>query len=80
MFGQVMKVVLSMLGISAFAKNNEGKSFLLPEQEKMLKDKYGEKFLESFKKDLQEFEKDGTAAEDAVTDEVNAQAKTNKVR
>ena len=80
MFGQVMKVVLSMLGISAFAKNNEGKSFLLPEQEKMLKDKYGEKFLESFKKDLQEFEKDGTAAEDAVTDEVNAQLEAARER
>lgn len=75
-----MKVVLSMLGISAFAKNNEGKSFLLPEQEKLLQDKYGEKFLESFKKDLQEFEKDGAAAEDAVTPEVNAQLEAARER
>lgn len=77
-FGKLMSVVLSFLGISAFAKDKEGKSFFLPEQEKMLKDKYGEKFLESFKKDLQEFEKDGTAAESAVTDEVKAQLEAEK--
>ena len=78
MFGKVMSVVLSVLGISAFAKDKEGKSFLLPEQEKQLLDKYGEKFLESFKKDLQEFEKDGTAAETAVTDEVKASLDAEK--
>ena len=77
-FGKLMSVVLSFLGISAFAKDKEGKSFFLPEQEKMLKDKYGEKFLESFKKDLQEFEKDGAAAESAVTDEVTAQLEAEK--
>ena len=78
MFEKVMSLVLSVLGISAFAKDKEGKSFFLPEQEKMLKDKYGEKFLESFKKDLQEFEKDGAAAESAVTDEVKAQLEAEK--
>ena len=78
MFGKVMSVVLAFLGISAFAKDKEGKSFLLPEQEKMLKDKYGDKFLESFKKDLAEFEKEGAAAEDAVTDEVTAQLEAER--
>lgn len=73
MFAKVMSVVLSFLGISAFAKDKEGKSFLLPEQEKMLKDKYGDKFLESFKKDLADFERDGAAAETAVTEEVTSQ-------
>lgn len=73
MFAKVTSVVLSFLGISAFAKDKEGKSFLLPEQEKMLKDKYGDKFLESFKKDLADFERDGAAAETAVTEEVTAQ-------
>ena len=73
MFAKVMSVVLSFLGISAFAKDKDGKSFLLPEQEKMLKDKYGDKFLESFKKDLADFERDGAAAETAVTEEVTAQ-------
>ena len=72
-FGKLMSVVLSFLGISAFAKDKEGKSYFLPEQEKMLKDKYGEKFLESFKKDLADFERDGAAAETAVTEEVTAQ-------
>ncbi len=73
-----MSVVLAFLGISAFAKDKEGKSFLLPEQEKMLRDKYGEKFLESFKKDLQDFEKDGKAAEAAVTDEVTVLLEAEK--
>ena len=77
-FGKVMSAVLAFLGISAFAKDKAGKSFLSPSQEEMLKDKYGEKFLESFKKDLQEFEKDGTAAETAVTDEVKASLDAEK--
>ena len=68
-----MSVVLAFLGISAFAKDKNGKSVLLSDQEEQLKQKYGEKFVESFKKDLAEFEKDGVAAESAVTDEVKAQ-------
>ena len=77
-FGKVMSAVLAFLGISALAKDKAGKSFLSPSQEEMLKDKYGEKFLESFKRDLQEFEKDGAAAESAVTDEVTAQLEAEK--
>ena len=73
MFGKVMSVVLAFLGISAFAKDKNGKSVLLSVQEEQLKQKYGEKFVESFKKDLEEFEKDGAAAETAVTSEVQAQ-------
>ena len=73
MFGKVMSVVLAFLGISAFAKDKNGKSVLLSVQEEQLKQKYGEKFVESFKKDLAEFEKDGAAAETAVTSEVQAQ-------
>lgn len=68
-----MSVVLAFLGISAFAKDKNGKSVLLSVQEEQLKQKYGEKFVESFKKDLAEFERDGAAAESAVTDEVKAQ-------
>ena len=78
MFGKVMCVVLSFLGISAFAKDKNGKSVLLSTQEDELKTKYGEKFLESFKKDLMEFEKDGKAAEEAVTDEVKAQLEADR--
>lgn len=78
MFGQVMSVVLSVLGISAFAKDKSGKSVLLSTQEEELKGKYGDKFLEVFKKDLAEFEKDGKAAEEAVTDEVRAQLEADR--
>ena len=67
-----MSVVLSFLGISAFAKDEFGKSILLDAQREQLKQKYGEKFLESFEKDLKEFEKDGNSAESAVTAEVRA--------
>lgn len=78
MFGQVMSVVLSVLGISAFAKDKSGKSVLLSAQEEELKGKYGDKFLEVFKKDLAEFEKDGKAAEEAITDEVRAQLEADR--
>ena len=78
MFGKIMSLVLSYLGISAFAKDKDGKSVLLSVQEEQLKQKYGEKFVESFKKDLAEFEKDGAAAEDSVTDEVLAQLEAER--
>lgn len=78
MFGKIMSLVLSYLDISAFAKDKDGKSVLLSAQEEELKRKYGEKFVESFKKDLAEFEKDGAAAEDAVTDEVVAQLEAER--
>ena len=78
MFGKIMSLVLSYLGISAFAKDKDGKSVLLSAQEEELKQKYGEKFVESFKKDLAEFEKNGAAAEDAVTDEVVVQLEAER--
>ena len=77
-FGKVMSLVLSFFGITAFAKDKDGKSVLLSAQEEELKQKYGEKFVESFKKDLAEFEKDGAAAEEAVTDEVKAQLEAER--
>lgn len=78
MFAKVMSVVLGFLGISAFAKDEKGKSILLSTQEEKLKKKYGDVFLESFKKDLAEFEKDGKNAEDAVTGEVKAQLEAER--
>lgn len=78
MFAKVMSVVLGILGISAFAKDEKGKSILLSTQEEELKKKYGDVFLESFKKDLAEFEKDGKSAEDAVTDEVRAELEAER--
>lgn len=78
MFGKVMSVVLSFLNISAFAKDKNGKSVLLSTQEKQLEEKYGKTFLEVFKKDLEEFEKSGKTAEEAVTDEVKAQLEADR--
>ena len=78
MFSNIVSLVFSFLGISAFAKDKDGKSVLLPAQEEELRQKYGEIFVKSFKKDLAEFEKDGKAAENAVTDEVAAQLETER--
>jgi hypothetical protein len=78
MFAKVMSVVLGFLGISAFAKDEKGKSILLSTQEEELKNKYGEVFLESFKKDLADFEKDGKNAESAITNEVRAQLEAER--
>ena len=78
MFSKVLGVVLSFLGISAFAKDEKGKSILLDVQREQLKQKYGDKFLESFEKDLQEFEKDGASAESAVTLEVVASLESER--
>ena len=73
MFTKVMSVVLGFLGISAFAKDEKGTSILLAAQEEQLKNKYGDVFVEAFKKDLAEYEKEGKPAESAITDEVKAQ-------
>ena len=78
MFSKVLGVVLSFLGISAFAKDENGKSILLDVQREQLKQKYGELFLQSFEKELQEFEKDGASAESAVTPEVVASLKADR--
>lgn len=78
MFAKVMSVVLGFLGISAFAKDEKGKSVLLSAQEEELKNKYGAVFVEAFKKDLAEFEADGKNAESAVTDEVRAQLESER--
>lgn len=78
MFGKVMSTVLTFLGISSFAKDNDGKSIMLSAQEEQLKNKYGDKFVEEFKKDLKEFEKDGKAAETAVTDNVRAELEAER--
>lgn len=73
MFAKVMSVVLGFLGISAFAKDEKGKSILLSMQEEQLEKKYGKVFVDAFKKDLADFEKDGKNSESAITGEVKAQ-------
>lgn len=78
MFSKVLGVVLSFLGISAFAKDENGKSILLDVQREQLKQKYGDKFLDAFLKDLAEFEKDGASAESAVTPEVVASLESER--
>lgn len=78
MFAKVLNVVLSFLGISAFAKDENGKSVLIDAQQEMLKSKYGELFLTNFMKDLQEFEKDGQAAESVVNSQVQEELEAER--
>lgn len=51
-FKQIMSLVLTVLGIEAFAKSDDGKAFLTDEQKATLTEKYGEKFVTSFVKEL----------------------------
>ncbi len=78
MFAKVLNVVLAFLGISAFAKDENGKSVLLDAQQEMLKNKYGDLFLTNFMKDLQEFEKDGQAAESVVTSQTQQELEAER--
>lgn len=78
MFARVLSVVLGFLNISAFAKDDKGKSILLSTQEELLKQKYGEVFVEAFKKDLAEYEKEGRNAEEAVTAQVREQLEAER--
>ena len=77
MFNKIIATVLGFLGISAFAKDSSGKSFLLDEQKKKLTDKWGDKFVASFEADLADMEKDGKPAESVLTQELSAQMKAD---
>lgn len=51
-FKKILAVVLGIFGITALAKGEDGKATLTADQEKELKEQFGEKFLEKFKNDL----------------------------
>lgn len=70
--------VMSFLGISAFAKDADGRSVLSSGDQQKLTEKWGEKFTEAFVKDLAELENEGVSAEESVkgvASEFEAQAK-----
>ena len=58
--------VMSFLGISAFAKDADGRSVLSAGDQQKLSDKWGQQFTEAFVKDLAELEKEGISAEESV--------------
>ena len=62
-FKQIMSLVLTVLGIEAFAKDNEGKSILTADQRLSLLAKYGEKFVASFEQDLAKSQEEAAAAQ-----------------
>ena len=64
-----MSLVLTVLGIQAFSKDNAGKAFLTDEQKSVLKEKYGEKFLTSFVADLAKYQEEAAGAAPLTAEE-----------
>lgn len=58
MFTKVLASVKAFFGVDALPQK-DGKSCLTDDMRKQLKDKWGDKFLETFEKDLKEFEEKG---------------------
>lgn len=59
MFDKIFAMVTSLFGVASLPKDKEGKSVLTVEMEKQIAEKWGDKFLESFKKDLADAESKG---------------------
>lgn len=59
MFDKIFAMVTSLFGVASLPKDKEGKSILTSEMETQITEKWGAKFLESFKKDLADAEANG---------------------
>ena len=64
-----MSLVLTVLGIEAFAKDNEGKSILTTDQRTLLSEKYGEKFIASFEQDLAKYQEEAAGVKPLTAEE-----------
>lgn len=62
----VVSAVMSFLGVSAFAKDSDGRSVISAADKQKLTEKWGQVFTDAFVKDLAQLESDGTTAETAV--------------
>lgn len=62
----VVSAVMSFLGVSAFAKDSDGRSVISAADQQKLTEKWGQVFTDAFVKDLAQLESDGTTAETAV--------------
>lgn len=77
-FKEVVASVLMYFGLSAFSKNEEGKSQLTDEQKKQLTDKFGAKFVESFTAELAKAESNGETFDEVVTAEMRLKLEAQK--
>lgn len=68
-FKQIMSLVLTVLGIEAFARDNEGKSILTADQRTLLSEKYGEKFIASFEQDLAKYQEEAAGVKPLTAEE-----------
>lgn len=71
-FKAVMASVLNSLNKKELSKGNDGKLQLSSDDEKVLKDKYGEKFLTNFKQELASMDADPEADDRKVEDQLLA--------
>lgn len=78
MFEKVLASVMGFFGISAFAKDEDGKSKMTDDQRRKLTEKWGEKFVAEFEKDLLEYEKNGKSADGANVQEAQKQLEKEK--
>jgi hypothetical protein len=68
-FNQIMSLVLTVLGIQSFAKDNDGKPMLTDEQKATLTEKYGEKFVTGFVADLAKYQEEAEGAQPLTAEE-----------
>ena len=66
---KIMSLVLTVLGIQAFAKDDKGKPFLTDEQKATLTGKYGEKFVEGFVSDLARYQEEASGVKPLTAEE-----------
>lgn len=59
MFGKIFAMVTAFFGVASLPKDSEGKSMLTAEMEAQMTEKWGAKFVESFKADLAKEEANG---------------------
>lgn len=74
MFSKIQAVVMTLLGIKAFAKDESGKFVLSAEERKKLVSEYGEKFTVKFEGQLAELKEEPPADPEGVRSEVHAEA------
>ena len=68
-FKQIMSLVLTVLGIKAFTRDDKGKTVLTGEQRALLTEKYGEQFVTGFVADLAKYEQEAQQAQPLTAQE-----------
>ena len=78
-FKMVAGWVMSVLGIQNFAKDNDGKLFLTEEQKATLTEKYGDKFVEGFVRDLDNMSVEGEKVDITLSAEEKLELEAGRI-